>query len=175
MVHERGVCRLGFVMRVWMNEIGIFMCLISYRDEGGEPLMGLMRITGLILVTVSKISWIVKMIEVWDNHDRLHRSPTPVYNDLKVKPQKRLIKNSSSSGDPDPLGIGLYDDEGDVGEDHGGNYAHVMGMLRDDYTARGKRMSRRSAEKSMNGEKGVKMIKVRKIRVRMRDHEDIIG
>lgn len=49
-----------------------------------------------------------------------------------------------------------------------------MGMLRDDYTARGKRMSRRIGEKSMNGEKGVKMIKLRKIRVRMRDHEDII-
>lgn len=94
LVRECGVCGLGFVMRVWMNEIGIFMCLISYRDEGGEPLMGLMRITSLILVTVSKISWIVEMIEVWDNHDRLHRSPTPVYNDLKVKPQKRLIKKS---------------------------------------------------------------------------------
>lgn len=68
--------------------------------------------------------------------------PTSVFNELKVNPRKRSITKCLLLVETlDPSSIRFNDDEANVGEDHGGNYAHVMGMLRDDYTARGKRKS----------------------------------
>lgn len=49
----------------------------------------------------------------------------------------------------------------------------MMGMLSDDYTARGKRMAMTSGEKSMNGESQNDQGEENQ-RVRMRDHEAVL-
>lgn len=110
-------------------------------------------------------------------YDRRERSPTPVYNDSKAKPRKRLIKKSSSSKNTGPVDFGLDDDEGGDGGDYGGGEDDMAGMVRENYSDGGKRKKERgekskSVEKRRKGEKEVKKFKLSKSGGgRMRDHE----
>ncbi|KAK4486336.1 hypothetical protein RD792_009007 [Penstemon davidsonii] len=106
----------------------------------------------------------------WNNDDR--RSPTPVYDDSKVKPRKRLVKKSSGK-DSGPVDFGLDDDEGDVGVDDD----DVATMARDDFSDGGKRKrgkgeKMKSVEKKRKGGKEEKRFKLRKSGGgRLKDHE----
>ena len=51
--------------------------------------------------------------EVWEQ--RPDRSPTPVYDDFKSKPRKRLIKKSAGKESTPDLGIADDIDEGYAG------------------------------------------------------------
>ncbi|KAL7150499.1 hypothetical protein ABFS83_05G116500 [Erythranthe nasuta] len=135
-----------------------------YRDEDGEPLMDFDED-------------IQSEHDEGDAlHDRRERSPTPVYNDSKAKPRKRLIKKSSGK-DSGPVDFGLDDDLGHVGSEYGGD-EDVGGLVRGDDFDDGERRKdkgekRKVMEKKMKGvEKGEKRFKMKKSGGgRMRGHE----
>lgn len=110
-----------------------------------------------------------------DVHDRGEGSSTPVYNDSKAKPRKRLIKKSSSDKVSGPVDFGLEDDE--VGGDYGGDEDDRAGMVKESHTDGGKRTKergekRKNVEKKRKGDTGEKNFKIsRSGGGRMRDHE----
>lgn len=153
----------------------VFLCgEFSYRDEDGEPLMDFDE-------DIQSDRDEPQQHLLYDEddavYDRRERSPTPVYNDSKAKPRKRLIKKSSSDKDSGPVDFGLDDDEGDVGGDYGGDEDDMAGMVKESYLDGGKRKKdigekRKSVEKKRKGDRGEKNFKVRKNGGgRMRDHE----
>ncbi|KAI3468585.1 hypothetical protein Pfo_025248 [Paulownia fortunei] len=145
-----------------------------YRDEDGEPLMDFDED-----IQSDRDEPQQHLLDDENDvvYDRRERSPTPVYNDSKAKPRKRLIKKSSSGKASGPVDFGLDDDEGDVGGDYGGDEDDMAGMVRENYSDGGKRKKemgekRKNVEKKRKGEKGEKKIKMRRSGGgRMRDHE----
>lgn len=79
-------------------------------------------------------------------------SATPVYNDSKAKPRKRLIKKFSSDNVSGPVDLGSEDDE--VG---GGNDDNRARMANESYADGGNRKERgekrKNVEKKQKGEK----------------------
>ncbi|XP_011082311.1 protein IWS1 homolog 1 [Sesamum indicum] len=145
-----------------------------YRDEDGEPLMDFDED-----IQSDRDEPQQHFLDDVDDaaYDRRDRSPTPVYNDSKAKPRKRLIKKSSSGKDLGPVDFGLDDDEGGARGDYGGDEGDMAGMVRENYSDGGKRKKeggekRKILEKKRKGEKGVKKFKFRQSGGgRMRDHE----
>lgn len=102
---------LGF----YTLELFIFVCgESSYRDENGEPLMDFDED-----VPSDGDEPQQYLLDDEDDgvDDRRERSATPVYNDSKVKPRKRLIKKFSSDNASGPVDLGLEDDEAGGGND----------------------------------------------------------
>ncbi|KAL0324171.1 UNVERIFIED_CONTAM: protein IWS11 [Sesamum calycinum] len=99
-----------------------------YRDEDGEPLMDFDED-----VQSDGDEPQQHFLDNEDDaaYDRRDRSPTPVYNDSKAKPRKRLIKKSSSGKDMGPVDFGLDDDEGGARGDYGGDEGDMAGMVRE--------------------------------------------
>ncbi|KAK4389181.1 protein IWS11 [Sesamum angolense] len=145
-----------------------------YRDEDGEPLMDFDED-----IQSDGDEPQQHFLDNEDDaaYDRRDRSPTPVYNDSKAKPRKRLIKKSSSGKDMGPVDFGLDDNEGGARGDYGGDEGDMAGMVRENYSDGGKRKkeggeNRKILEKKRKGEKGVKKFKFRQGGGgRMRDHE----
>lgn len=144
----------------------------SYRDEDGEPLMDFNDIQS------DPDEPQQQLLDDEDDtlYDRRERPPTPVYNDSKAKPRKRLVKKSSGK-DSGPVDFGLNDDDlGDVGGDYRGE-DDMVGLVRDDYSDGGKMNrekgeKRKSVEKKRKVEKGEKRFKVRNSGGgRMKGHE----
>lgn len=143
-----------------------------YRDENGEPLMDFDE--DMPSDTDEPQQFFLNDEED-DVHDRGEGSSTPVYNDSKVKPRKRLIKKSSSDQVSGPVDFGLEDDE--VGGDYGGDEDDRAGMVKESHTDGGKRTKergekRKNVEKKRKGDTGEKNFKIRRSGGgRMRDHE----
>ncbi|XP_051146139.1 protein IWS1 homolog 1-like [Andrographis paniculata] len=102
-------------------------------------------------------------------YNRRERSPTPVYDDFKAKPRKRLIKKSSPLKDPGPVeDFGLDDNEVDIGGFYGDDGDNMGGVVRDNYSDGGNRKRGRGEKskgiekRSKGGEKGEKKLKLRK-------------
>ncbi|KAL2234631.1 UNVERIFIED_CONTAM: Protein IWS1 [Sesamum indicum] len=139
-----------------------------YRDEDGEPLMDFDEDVQSDRDEPQQHLLHEVDDSLYESHER---SPTPVYNDSKAKPRKRLIKKSSGR-DSGPGDFGLDDDDGDFGRGD-----DMVGLVRDDYSDGGKRKKekgekRKIVEKTRKGEKGEKKFKMRKSGGgRMRDHE----
>ncbi|KAL6549832.1 hypothetical protein OROMI_020320 [Orobanche minor] len=145
-----------------------------YRDEDGEPLMDFDED-----IQSDQDEPQQHLFDDEDDgaYDRTKRSPTPVYNDSKAKPRKRLIKKSSSSKESGPVDFGLDDDEGDVGGDYGGDDEDMSEIVRESFSDDGKGKRDRgekmkSLEKKRKREREEQKIKVRKDGGgRMRDHD----
>ncbi|XP_051151635.1 protein IWS1 homolog 1 [Andrographis paniculata] len=93
-------------------------------------------------------------------YNHRERSPTPVYDDLKAKPRKRLIKKSAPLEDPGPVDYGLDDNEVDDRD-------NIGGVVRENYSDGGNKKrergeKRNGIEKRSKGEKGEKKLKLRK-------------
>ncbi|XP_022878553.1 protein IWS1 homolog 1-like [Olea europaea var. sylvestris] len=148
-----------------------------YRDEDGEPLMDFEEDVqsdrderGLDILEDGND-------DGWYNNDQRERSPTPVYNDSKAKPRKRLIKKSSSTPGKDSgfSDFGIEDDEGGVRRGFGVEEDDdVEGIVRDDYSDDGGKRKREKGKKRISDEKkrkGEKKFKLRKSGGTSRDYE----
>ncbi|KAH6783454.1 Transcription elongation factor family protein [Perilla frutescens var. hirtella] len=142
-----------------------------YRDENGAPLMDFDED---VSSDRDEPQQYFLNDEEDDVHDGRERSPTPVYNDSKAKPRKRLIKKSSSDKVSGPVDFGLEDDE--VDGDYGGDEDNRAGMVRENQIDGGKRKEggekRKNMEKKRKGEAGEKNFKLRRNGGgKMRDHD----
>ncbi|KAG9154656.1 hypothetical protein Leryth_021153, partial [Lithospermum erythrorhizon] len=129
-----------------------------YRDEDGEPLVDFDD-----EVQSDPELPVAENDNGWDQ--RLDRSPTPVYDDLKSKPRKRLIKKSAGQERTPDFGIADDGMGGGINDyDDGGS----LGVMRDDSEDGGKRNmfsgGDKGKEKKRRREKGgdSKKFKVRK-------------
>ncbi|CAA0812067.1 Transcription elongation factor (TFIIS) family protein [Striga hermonthica] len=140
-----------------------------YRDEDGEPLMDFDED-----IQSDGDEPHQDFLDDVDGagYDRAQRSPTPVYDDSKSKPRKRLIKKSSSGIESGPVDFGLDDDTGDVGQDYD---VDEVGIARENYSDGSKRKEDKGdklkiLEKKRKGERMEAKIKLRKSEGgRMRD------
>lgn len=134
------------------------MCVFefSYRDEDGEPLMDFDED-----IPSDGDEPQQYLLDDEDDavDDQRERSTTPVYNDSKAMPRKRLIKKFSSDGVSGPVDLGLEDDE--VGGDYGGNEDNRAGMAKESdidggYRKKERGEKRKNVEKKQKGESGEK-------------------